>query len=155
MSDTLILTMRWWRLWCLKWFHKAFKNQGYDSCAWQNDVMTWWSLGKPRLWFLKHIKSLLKLQLVIWLCLFLCVQISFLRNVTWVIVNLCRNKEPPPPMATIQEVSYTAGFAGFSRFSRNQWIVTEDNSFKSDNNIISVVLVCNTLLDESKHHIMK
>lgn len=32
------------------------------------------------------------------------VPISFLRNVTWVIVNLCRNKEPPPPMATIQEV---------------------------------------------------
>ena len=35
-------------------------------------MMTWWSLGKPRLWFLKHIKSLLKLQLVIWPCLFLC-----------------------------------------------------------------------------------
>ena len=35
-------------------------------------MMTWWSLGKPRLWFLKHIKSLLKLQLVIWLCHFLC-----------------------------------------------------------------------------------
>ncbi|PFX22118.1 importin subunit alpha-3-like [Stylophora pistillata] len=32
------------------------------------------------------------------------VPISFLRNVTWVIVNLCRNKEPPPPMETIQEV---------------------------------------------------
>ena len=33
------------------------------------------------------------------------IQISFLRNVTWVIVNLCRNKDPPPPMETIQEVS--------------------------------------------------
>ena len=31
-------------------------------------------------------------------------QISFLRNVTWVIVNLCRNKDPPPPMDTIKEV---------------------------------------------------
>lgn len=31
-------------------------------------------------------------------------QISFLRNVTWVIVNLCRNKDPPPPMETIKEV---------------------------------------------------
>ncbi|XP_055704880.1 importin subunit alpha-3-like [Phlebotomus papatasi] len=30
--------------------------------------------------------------------------IPFLRNVTWVIVNLCRNKEPPPPTATILEI---------------------------------------------------
>ena len=34
----------------------------------------------------------------------LCLQISFLRNVTWVVVNLCRNKDPPPPMETIKEV---------------------------------------------------
>uniref|UniRef100_A0A8C5AU33 Importin subunit alpha n=1 Tax=Gadus morhua TaxID=8049 RepID=A0A8C5AU33_GADMO len=32
------------------------------------------------------------------------IPISFLRNVTWVIVNLCRNKDPPPPMETVQEV---------------------------------------------------
>lgn len=32
------------------------------------------------------------------------IPISFLRNVTWVIVNLCRNKDPPPPMETIQEI---------------------------------------------------
>uniref|UniRef100_A0A4W3I7C8 Importin subunit alpha n=1 Tax=Callorhinchus milii TaxID=7868 RepID=A0A4W3I7C8_CALMI len=32
------------------------------------------------------------------------IPISFLRNVTWVIVNLCRNKDPPPPAETIQEV---------------------------------------------------
>ena len=32
------------------------------------------------------------------------IPISFLRNVTWVIVNLCRNKDPPPPMDTIQEI---------------------------------------------------
>ncbi|XP_066542465.1 importin subunit alpha-4-like isoform X2 [Hoplias malabaricus] len=32
------------------------------------------------------------------------VPLSFLRNVTWVIVNLCRNKDPPPPMDTIQEI---------------------------------------------------
>ncbi|CAH1780889.1 unnamed protein product [Owenia fusiformis] len=31
-------------------------------------------------------------------------QLSFLRNVTWVIVNLCRNKEPPPPVNTIEEI---------------------------------------------------
>ncbi|XP_053212302.1 importin subunit alpha-3-like [Panonychus citri] len=30
--------------------------------------------------------------------------LSFLRNVTWVIVNLCRNKDPPPPIETIQEL---------------------------------------------------
>lgn len=32
------------------------------------------------------------------------IPISFLRNVTWVIVNLCRNKDPPPPIETIQEI---------------------------------------------------
>lgn len=32
------------------------------------------------------------------------IPISFLRNVTWVIVNLCRNKDPPPPAATIHEI---------------------------------------------------
>jgi len=32
------------------------------------------------------------------------IPISFLRNVTWVVVNLCRNKDPPPPFATIKEI---------------------------------------------------
>jgi len=32
------------------------------------------------------------------------VPLTFLRNVTWVIVNLCRNKDPPPPMDTIQQL---------------------------------------------------
>lgn len=32
------------------------------------------------------------------------IPISFLRNITWVIVNLCRCKEPPPPAATICEI---------------------------------------------------
>lgn len=32
------------------------------------------------------------------------VQISFLRNVTWVIVNLCRSKDPPPPVDTIKQL---------------------------------------------------
>jgi importin subunit alpha-4/3 len=32
------------------------------------------------------------------------IPIPFLRNVTWVIVNLCRNKEPPPPTDTIKEI---------------------------------------------------
>jgi len=32
------------------------------------------------------------------------IPISFLRNVTWVVVNLCRNKDPPPPVATIKEI---------------------------------------------------
>lgn len=32
------------------------------------------------------------------------IPIPFLRNVTWVIVNLCRNKEPGPPIETILEI---------------------------------------------------
>ncbi|KAK4299149.1 hypothetical protein Pmani_028554 [Petrolisthes manimaculis] len=32
------------------------------------------------------------------------IPIGFLRNVTWVVVNLCRNKEPPPPHPTIKEI---------------------------------------------------
>ena len=32
------------------------------------------------------------------------ISLSFLRNVTWVIVNLCRNKDPPPPILTIQQL---------------------------------------------------
>lgn len=32
------------------------------------------------------------------------IPLPFLRNVAWVIVNLCRNKEPPPPSDTIEEI---------------------------------------------------
>lgn len=32
------------------------------------------------------------------------IPLPFLRNVTWVIVNLCRSKEPPPPVETIKEL---------------------------------------------------
>lgn len=32
------------------------------------------------------------------------IPISFLRNITWVIVNLCRNKDPPPPSDTIRDI---------------------------------------------------
>lgn len=32
------------------------------------------------------------------------IPITFLRNVTWVIVNLCRNKDPAPPITTINEL---------------------------------------------------
>ncbi|KAL1773185.1 importin subunit alpha-3 [Sigmodon hispidus] len=33
-----------------------------------------------------------------------CISKTFLRNVTWVLVNLCRHKDPPPPMEAIQEI---------------------------------------------------
>lgn len=32
------------------------------------------------------------------------IPLPFLRNVAWVIVNLCRNKDPPPPPPTIEEI---------------------------------------------------
>ena len=32
------------------------------------------------------------------------IPITFLRNVAWVIVNLCRNKDPPPQVETIREL---------------------------------------------------
>ncbi|XP_076639706.1 karyopherin alpha3 [Colletes latitarsis] len=32
------------------------------------------------------------------------IPITFLRNVTWVIVNLCRNKDPAPPVQTIKDI---------------------------------------------------
>lgn len=32
------------------------------------------------------------------------IPITFLRNVTWVVVNLCRNKDPAPPRQTISEI---------------------------------------------------
>ncbi|KAK2714351.1 importin subunit alpha-4-like isoform X2 [Artemia franciscana] len=32
------------------------------------------------------------------------IPISFKRNVAWVIVNLCRNKDPPPPIETITKI---------------------------------------------------
>ena len=53
-------------------------------------------------------------------------------------------------MPTIQEVSE---IAGFSRFSSNQWIGTENISFKSDNKSVIMIMVCNTLLDESKRNL--
>lgn len=32
------------------------------------------------------------------------IPLPFLRNVTWVIVNLCRSIDPPPPLETIKEL---------------------------------------------------
>uniref|UniRef100_A0A915IGP2 Uncharacterized protein n=1 Tax=Romanomermis culicivorax TaxID=13658 RepID=A0A915IGP2_ROMCU len=32
------------------------------------------------------------------------IPITFLRNVTWVIVNLCRHKDPPPALHTIRQL---------------------------------------------------
>ena len=32
------------------------------------------------------------------------IPIAFLRNVTWVLVNLCRHKEPPPSIETILQL---------------------------------------------------
>ena len=51
--------------------------------------------------FAGHVIKTVKYQLVL---ISFATQITFLRNVTWVIVNLCRNKDPAPPMDTIKEV---------------------------------------------------
>ena len=32
------------------------------------------------------------------------IPVTFLRNVTWVIVNLCRHKEPPLPINSVQDI---------------------------------------------------
>lgn len=38
------------------------------------------------------------------------IPMSFLRNVTWVLVNLCRNKDPPPSDETIRQLLPALGF---------------------------------------------
>ncbi len=32
------------------------------------------------------------------------IPVTFLRNVTWVIVNLCRHKDPPLALIAVQEI---------------------------------------------------
>ena len=32
------------------------------------------------------------------------IPVTFLRNVTWVIVNLCRHKDPPLALAAVQQI---------------------------------------------------
>jgi hypothetical protein len=32
------------------------------------------------------------------------IPVTFLRNVTWVVVNLCRHKDPPLPISSVQDI---------------------------------------------------
>lgn len=61
------------------------------------------------------------------------IPITFLRNVTWVMVNLCRHKDPPPPMETIQEVCMCVE-------GKNEWAVHMYIELQSIN--LSVWVIC-------------
>ena len=49
-----------------------------------------------------------------------CIASQLVRNVTWVVVNLCRNKDPPPPVQTIKVGKYFESCMSLKSVNVNQ-----------------------------------
>lgn len=70
------------------------------------------------------------------------IPLSFLRNVTWVIVNLCRSKDPPPPIESIKQLLPALAFliqnSDINILVDTVWAI----SYLTDagNNIIQIVI---------------
>ncbi|CAF1283799.1 unnamed protein product [Adineta ricciae] len=70
------------------------------------------------------------------------IPVTFLRNVTWVIVNLCRHKEPPLPINSVQDIlpalKYLLSFVDVTILVDCTWALAY--LLDSGNNIIQLVV---------------